>query len=1384
MMGRVPRRNDHQDEAADTAAKGSASPYATGGGGVVLEHAYGAVLLAALLRQAPVNGLGTEVTPVEVRFQQSASHPVDDVVVVGRCPTGERRMFVGVRRNPTIGPSSASFVGLLTDYVRMVVDHRAEFDADRWRLVLAVAAPHAASAEVATLAWHARKHRSHVQFRAALNAPQQTRGRIRQRLRTFDAVIDAAARQVGVDGDREELTWDLLRALRVIHLALEGDDPADRSRTVGELKSLAGGVAQATDLWRHLLELSAGYAQAAATVDRNLLRRDLGPRLDLSADRPVSVGDVRQMTAAVRVSEADPRRLGVHASIHVDGVESDLPSYVERDVDGGERGVRALLTRAADRGGFVLLVGGSSVGKTRCAYEAVQAVLPDWWLIHPSSPDDIAALAANPPQRTVLWLDEVQRYFGGERGLTAGVVRRLLTAASPVVIVGTLWPDRYLRYTETPAYDGADPHGHEREVVELADVLVVSETFSDDERGRAKAVAATDRLLATALDSVGYGLTQTLAAAPQLVSHWEIAKTVHPYAWAVLQAAADVTILGAEHPLPEMLLRSAAPGYCTDRQRAEAPADWFERGIAHATQKLHGATAALGVVGGPGMGQVLGFRIADYLLQHVGRVRAVERIPASVWEAVVGHLTDPDDLVQVAESASERLLYRYAVPLYRRAADAGVRAAADQWVILTGDPAGVADLRARAADQDAGDRVGGDTAEDAATSLGQALIRGGELDQLRAQFRPNADLWGPRWRINQELARALADRGAVDELRALADRGDLAAAERLAAFLAMRDDASELRERAQFETSVVLPASDDDRFRLRKEKPEQTAARKRLADYLAHRGDVSALAARTDAAATRRLFTLLRNRGDVAGMRRLADLRGGDIEKDLVQVLAHRGDLQELLSLAERADEMLLGRIAMVFVHRGALHELEALTKYHWPAADRLAAALADQGDIARLTQFATHHVWGAHQLVDVLTCRGDVAALRDFESTRSGFDAQLVNQALNTLFVHRGDLDELAARARRGVPDTARQLAHVLGDRGDADGARRVLRDAGRDRPQRVTSIHDELTVDLGELRSRADEGDGVAASRLASALIRRGDIDKLWARANRGDNSAASTLAEAFVNRGEIDELRVLADAGHRTAAEKLAEVLVFRGRVDELTIRADRGDERATERLLDLLVHRGDLDALRRRANAGDLGAVTRWNEMTADRADLDALRELVDSYSDRLRARTSNYYIAANKLVDILVDCDELDELRARADNHNTQATYRLAKLLADRGDLDQLRTRANAGDSAAESKLADVLADRRAMTELRARMREHPDDFQAPERLVRLLVARGELAEAHRILLAQTQKGSHLAARWLPELLIWLGRPKEARQLARYGLDSDGSPATPTDEMSR
>jgi hypothetical protein len=57
------------------------SPYATGGGGVQLEHEYAACALASLLLAQPIEGLGDELTVTHVAMQQGAWSPVDDLIV-------------------------------------------------------------------------------------------------------------------------------------------------------------------------------------------------------------------------------------------------------------------------------------------------------------------------------------------------------------------------------------------------------------------------------------------------------------------------------------------------------------------------------------------------------------------------------------------------------------------------------------------------------------------------------------------------------------------------------------------------------------------------------------------------------------------------------------------------------------------------------------------------------------------------------------------------------------------------------------------------------------------------------------------------------------------------------------------------------------------------------------------------------------------------------------------------------------------------------------------------------------------------------------------------------------------------------------------------------
>jgi hypothetical protein len=90
--------------------------------------------------------------------------------------------------------------------------------------------------------------------------------------------------------------------------------------------------------------------------------------------------------------------------------------------------LRTAITAAAGRGGFVLVKGGSSVGKTRALFEAVRAVLPEWWLLHPADAAAVRAFGDAHAPRTVVWLDELHPYLDQPGGLPSGTVRAFLAA--------------------------------------------------------------------------------------------------------------------------------------------------------------------------------------------------------------------------------------------------------------------------------------------------------------------------------------------------------------------------------------------------------------------------------------------------------------------------------------------------------------------------------------------------------------------------------------------------------------------------------------------------------------------------------------------------------------------------------------------------------------------------------------------------------------------------------------------------------------------------------------------------------------------------------------------------------------------------------------------
>ena len=261
----------------------AAPPYVTAGGGIVLEHRYGATLLAALLTGDPVPVLGADATPVLVRFQASAFSPVDDLLVTGRTPDGgQRRVSAGVRRAPALTASDEKSVPLIATYLRVVTGSWDEVRAGRWRLALVVASPNPAVRQVKELAVIANGNGTEGGFRTEVARPGRTSQDVRDRLVHLDALVQAALGdpklKVSPGGAAAgELTWRLLSSLQAPEIRLEGADESDRVTAVSQLRGVTrdGSAASAAALFGQLAILAGKYAPAGAEVTELMLRRDL-----------------------------------------------------------------------------------------------------------------------------------------------------------------------------------------------------------------------------------------------------------------------------------------------------------------------------------------------------------------------------------------------------------------------------------------------------------------------------------------------------------------------------------------------------------------------------------------------------------------------------------------------------------------------------------------------------------------------------------------------------------------------------------------------------------------------------------------------------------------------------------------------------------------------------------------------------------------------------------------------------------------------------------------------------------------------------------------------------------------------------------------------------
>ncbi|MEU5893914.1 hypothetical protein ABZ835_45035 [Streptomyces sp. NPDC047461] len=427
---------------------------------------------------------------------------------------------------------------------------------------------------------------------------------------------------------------------------------------------LAGGAASLSGMW--LPGVWATLVTASAAVMAGVFS-ELGVRRhDSAVATAVQWPSLLYLDSGRRLPVAgavDPIALGVHRAAVGPGMPADLPPFVRRDISDQ-------LEDSLAPGRFVLLVGESTAGKTRIAYEAMLARVGGWPLIVPSGVAGVsAALDATRTVRrsAVVWLDDLERFLGSD-GLSPTHIQNLLHGGRrPHLILATLRAEECTRLTDAVRGVGSDsgPRGVDRrrggeEVLRLAEQIHLARAWSPREKANAQGdIYTADPRIREALKHIDrFGLAEYLAAGPQLLQEWRNAWAVgnRPRGAALVAAAVLARRCAIHRPLPETLLaRIAQPileQHGGTRLRPESLASAFEWAIT----PVHATSSPL-VPDTDG-----GYTAFDYLIDTLPK----DPPPAAALDALLSFATE-DEAIDLAELAGGWRRFTQAHAAWQRA---------------------------------------------------------------------------------------------------------------------------------------------------------------------------------------------------------------------------------------------------------------------------------------------------------------------------------------------------------------------------------------------------------------------------------------------------------------------------------------------------------------------------------------------------------------------------------------------------------------------------------------------------------------------------------------------------------------------------------------------
>lgn len=307
-----------------------------------------------------------------------------------------------------------------------------------------------------------------------------------------------------------------------------------------------------------------------------------------------------------RLSSVALATAGVHPSI-------TAALYVPRDAE-------AQFLDSVRASGRALITGPSMSGKTRLALEAAAKAWPKYRFWAPADARSVqdALREAIFPRKTVIWLDDLERYLGVD-GVTPAILDRF--AANRNLLIATIRTKELEALTPTAK---GKPVGST--VVDWFGEPVWLNNWTNAELSRADAVLGAG--VATAAGE--HGLSQYLGGAPLLRRRLRLAEAEDAAAYALARIAADWRRMGLHVPL---------------RREVITPALLFEYGAADADEAaIDAAVAWTSVELGRGVSII---QVRDGSLHVVDLVvdwfeEVGDSVPDAMWDRALETAKDRD----------------------------------------------------------------------------------------------------------------------------------------------------------------------------------------------------------------------------------------------------------------------------------------------------------------------------------------------------------------------------------------------------------------------------------------------------------------------------------------------------------------------------------------------------------------------------------------------------------------------------------------------------------------------------------------------------------------------------------------------------------------------